>query len=94
MFRVQDVSMSVWEFWFQERPLIGEEVGGGKTEIVLEWLVETYSGTWKDWKEGGKKGDTHTHTLLLLTVTKVVLYLSLYIHNCNTHYIFHLTTFI
>ena len=39
-----------------ERPQIGRIISISPQEVVLEWLVGTYSGTWREWKgkEGGK----------------------------------------
>ena len=41
---------------YRERPQIGRIISISPQEVVLEWLVGTYSGTWREWKgkEGGK----------------------------------------
>lgn len=46
---------------YPDRPFIGRVVEGHKHEVVLEWLVGSYSGTWKEWK--GREGDFHRHSV-------------------------------
>ena len=41
---------------FTERPLIGCVTSISSTTVIINWYVESYSGTWKVWKgcENGK----------------------------------------
>ena len=41
---------------YPDRPLIGRVIAIGEDDVQIEWMVGTYSGSWKEWKgrEGGK----------------------------------------
>ena len=41
---------------YQERPLIGRVTKLTGREVMFDWMVGTYSGTWKEWRgrEDGK----------------------------------------
>lgn len=39
---------------YSERLLLGKILAVNDASVDIEWLVGTYSGTWKIWKEKGK----------------------------------------
>lgn len=39
---------------YQEQPQLGRVVGIKKGWIIIEWLIGTYSGVWREWKKKGQ----------------------------------------
>lgn len=55
--------MAVKSKKYKDRPLLGrvKEVG---TDIVIEWFMGSYSGTWKEWRgRSGGKAVTYTDSI-------------------------------
>jgi len=42
---------------YKERPLIGKVTEKGEDEVVMDWYIGSYSGTWREWK-GRDNGKT------------------------------------
>ena len=55
---------------YKDRPLIGKVLEVSGDSIVLEWMVGSYSGIWKEWK-GREEGEVVTYTDVI-TIENIV----------------------
>ena len=40
---------------YDDKPLLGKVTGTEETFVMIDWMVGTYSGTWREWR-GRKEG--------------------------------------
>lgn len=49
---------------YTERPLIGRVTEANNGEIVIDWMIGSYSGVWREWKgREGRCSETYTEKI-------------------------------
>ena len=69
---------------YKDRPLIRKVAEISKGNVLLEWMIGTYSGTWRAWKgREGKRSVTLTDEIPIQDVLQGVQFTKTFSINCT-----------